>query len=111
LFPKIYYWFVGGDVIINAAHGNYLADVDVPEWQEVQETLLVHWSASGDIPKDLVEQLLILYRGKGLPLERVILDIHSGRILGQAGVLLIDFMAVLFLLLAMSGAWMWFKYR
>jgi hypothetical protein len=63
------------------------------------------------MPKDLHDKLMILYRGKGLPLERVILDIHSGRILGQAGVLLIDFMAILFLLLAMSGVWMWVKYR
>jgi len=59
----------------------------------------------------LREQLLRLYRGKGLPLERVIIDIHSGRILGQAGVLLVDFMALLFLSLAMSGVWMWYKYR
>jgi len=51
------------------------------------------------------------YRGKGLPGERVILDIHSGRILGYVGVLLVDFMAILFLLLAMSGIWMWYKYR
>jgi len=99
-----------GDIIISAAHGNYLADIDAPEWQENEESL-VNWSDSREIPKDLYDQLLILYRGKGLPLERVILDIHSGRILGQAGVLLVDFMAGLFLLLAMSGVWMWYKYR
>ncbi len=99
-----------GDIIISAAHGHYRADIDTPEWQEGNESP-VNWSASGETPKDLHDELLILYRGKGLPLERVILDIHSGRILGQAGVLLVDFMAVLFLLIAISGAWMWFKYR
>jgi len=97
-------------IVIKAAHGDYLADLDAMEWQE-KDGMLVNWSESQEIPENLYDQLLILYRGKGLPLERVILDIHSGRILGQAGVLLIDFMAVLFLLLAMSGVWMWLKYR
>ncbi len=98
------------DVVIKAAHGDYIADLDATEWHE-QEGLVVDWSVTDDIPEKLSEQLLTLYRGKGLPLERVILDIHSGRILGQAGVLLVDFMAILFLLLAMSGVWMWLKYR
>ena len=99
-----------GDVVISAAHGSYLADIDAPEWQEYKGSS-VTWSDSREIPKDLYGQLLILYRGKGLPLERVIQDLHSGRILGDAGILLVDFMALLFLLLAMSGVWMWFKYR
>ena len=99
-----------GNIVIKAAHGDYIADLDASEWQE-QEGLLVNWSVPGEIPEKLNEQLLTLYRGKGLPLERVILDIHSGRILGQAGVVLVDFMAILFLLLAMSGVWMWLKYR
>jgi len=99
-----------GDIVIKAAHGDYIADLDTTEWQE-QEGLVVSWSVANAIPEKLSEQLLRLYRGKGLPLERVIIDIHSGRILGQAGVLLVDFMALLFLLLAMSGVWMWYKYR
>ena len=100
----------GGDLVIKAAHGDYIADLDATEWRE-EEALVVNWSVPDEIPEKLSKQLLMLYRGKGLPLERVILDIHSGRILGQAGVLLVDFMALLFLLLAMSGVWMWLKYR
>ena len=99
-----------GDIVIKAAHGDYIADLDTTEWQE-QEGLVINWSVADEIPEKLREQLLRLYRGKGLPLERVIIDIHSGRILGQAGVLLVDFMAILFLSLAMSGVWMWYKYR
>ncbi len=99
-----------GDIVIKAAHGDYIADLDTTEWQE-QEGLVVNWSVADKIPEKLREQLLRLYRGKGLPLERVIIDIHSGRLLGQTGVLLVDFMALLFLSLAMSGVWMWYKYR
>lgn len=99
-----------GEVIIRAENSLYLADIDSEQWTE-KEDISVNWSVSQQIPKELYEQLLTLYRGKGLPVERVILDVHSGRILGQPGVWLVDFMAVLFLLLAMSGVWMWYKYR
>jgi hypothetical protein len=100
----------GGEIVIRAAHGDYLADLEATEWRE-KEGLIVNWSVPKEIPEDLNDQLLTLYRGTGLPLERIILDIHSGRILGNAGVLLVDFMAILFLLLAMSGVWVWYKKR
>jgi hypothetical protein len=99
-----------GEIVIRAAHGDYLADLEATEWRE-EEGVIVNWSVPDEIPKDLIEQLLTLYRGTGLPVERIILDIHSGRILGHAGVLLVDFMAILFLLLAMSGVWVWYKKR
>ena len=51
------------------------------------------------------------YRGYGLTLERVLLDLHSGRVLGSAGVLLVDAAAILFLLLAISGLWLWSRRR
>jgi hypothetical protein len=47
-------------------------------------------------------RLVETYRGKGLPLERVLLDIHSGRILGAWGV---DAVSVLFLGLVLTGLW------
>jgi uncharacterized iron-regulated membrane protein len=59
----------------------------------------------------LKETLEKTYRGVGLPLERVMLDLHSGRILGRAGVYLVDTAAVLFLLLAISGVWLWARRR
>jgi uncharacterized iron-regulated membrane protein len=51
------------------------------------------------------------WRGTGLSLERVLLDLHSGRILGEAGVWLVDAAALLFLLLAGSGVWLWGRRR
>ena len=49
------------------------------------------------------------YRGSGLSLERVILDLHSGRIVGQWGVYVVDGAALLFLALVITGLWMWMK--
>ncbi len=47
--------------------------------------------------------------GNKLSLETVVLDLHSGRILGQAGVFIMDLAAFNLLLLSASGFWIWFK--
>ncbi len=39
------------------------------------------------------------------------LDLHNGRIFGGFGVFLIDAAAVLFLILAVTGVWMWARSR
>lgn len=43
--------------------------------------------------------------------ERVLLDLHSGRLAGRAGVLLVDTVAVLLCTLALSGIAMWWLHR
>ncbi|MBI4006754.1 MAG: PepSY domain-containing protein [Gammaproteobacteria bacterium] len=96
------------DVVIRGAHGDYLADIESLQWKE-EEQIDAEWSKTRTVPKALLANLLYLYRGKGLPLERVILDMHSGRFLGGFGIYLVDAAAALFLLLSLSGVWMWFK--
>lgn len=97
-------------LVIGAAHGNYLANIDTLQWSE-SENIVVNWSVSAEIPDALYARLQEQYRGKGLPLERVILDLHSGRILGRFGEYLMDLAAVLLVFLAISGSWIWFRHR
>ena len=80
------------------------------EWSRA-ENPEVSWSEATPVPAGLEESLQAAYRGAGLPVERVLLDLHSGRILGRAGIYLVDAAAVLFLLLAMSGVWLWTRRR
>ena len=99
-----------GDVIVRTSHGDYSADFENADWQKLDQTEAL-WSHPGVIPDALQKRLLELYRGTGLSVERIMLDIHSGRIIGDWGVYLVDFMAALFFMLALSGSWMWFKQR
>jgi len=99
-----------GRVLIHAAHGDYRVDLETLEWQEVSSQTGI-WSLPASAPAALRAALLSDYRGKGLPLERVLLDVHSGRILGAWGIYLIDGVALIFLLLAGSGIWMWARRR
>ena len=95
-----------GNVIIKAAHGYYHVNIDVLDWNEY-DYLDANWSQASSIPEQLKSELLRQYRGSGLTIERILLDLHSGRIVGQWGVYFVDFVAILFLILAFTGVWMW----
>ncbi len=97
-----------GNVIIKAAHGYYQVNLDELDWNEF-DYLNANWSEPASIPESIKDELLKTYRGSGLTLERVLQDFHSGRIIGQWGVYVVDFMAILFLILAFTGIWMWWK--
>jgi uncharacterized iron-regulated membrane protein len=98
------------ELAIHAAHGYYRTNADFLEWQET-DTLDADWASAVQPAQELTLAVQAAYRGTGLSLERVMLDIHSGRILGSPGVYLVDAAAVLFLLLALSGVWLWARRR
>lgn len=94
------------ELAIHAAHGYYRTDSDFLEWRET-DTLDADWAQPVEVPADLKRALQEAYRGSGLTLERILLDLHSGRILGEWGIYLMDAAAILFILLAFSGVWLW----
>jgi len=97
-----------GDIVIKAAHGYYHVNLDDLEWKEYDH-LDGSWSLASDMPAELQEDLLQQYRGSGLTIERVLLDLHSGRIVGSWGVYFVDLIALLLLILSCTGIWMWWK--
>ncbi|MGD2137559.1 MAG: PepSY domain-containing protein [Gammaproteobacteria bacterium] len=99
-----------GRLAIRAAHGDYLTDENFLEWQE-SAAPDVDWIEPEDPPAALQQAIRAAYRGSDLSLERVVLDLHSGRILGGRGVYLVDAAAILFLVLAGSGVWLWSRRR
>jgi hypothetical protein len=98
------------ELVIRAAHGDYLADLNTLAWEDYEE-IAAEWSSSKPLPPQLQQNLLKLYRGKGLSFERMLLDLHSGRFFGSAGIYFVDLAALFFIFLALSGTWMWLKKR
>jgi PepSY-associated transmembrane protein len=96
------------NIIIKAAHGYYRVNLDILDWNEY-DYLDANWITASPIPKQLSSKLLEHYRGSGLTVERVLLDLHSGRIIGSWGVYVVDLIAMLFLILALTGVWMWWQ--
>lgn len=91
---------------VNAANGIFTTSNELLFWQKTPSVITL-WSGSADLPADLYQKILILYRGTGLNLERVILDLHSGRLLGNWGIYFTDFIALMMIFLASSGFWLW----
>jgi len=102
----------GGAVIVRTSLDHYQPDADFLHWSHWdKDPARVRWSTPGPLDPRLKSALKHHYRGEGLPVERVILDLHSGRFFGQLGPWVFDAAAILLILLSLSGTWIWLKRR
>ncbi len=99
-----------GRVAVAGSRGLERVDLDTLRWQPAPG-VAVDWAKPQPLPERQRERLLAQYRAAALSLEKVILDVHSGRILGAWGPWLVDAAAALFLVLAVSGLWLWSRTR
>lgn len=90
-----------GRVAVDTAGGVRLADEALLQWEP--GAVQPEWSAATAAPAAIEAAVLQAHRGAGLSWERVLLDLHSGRILGSWGPYLMDAAAVALLLLTLSG--------
>jgi len=90
-----------GAVLLQTSSGIFAADSDFLTWTPVDADS--DWSQSGEVPADIREALLLAYRGEGISLDRILLDLHTGRIFGAWGVYIFDAAAIVLLFLAVSG--------
>ena len=75
------------------------------------ELIIESWPLPSSLPSTIIEKLKQNSQLPGISLETVILDLHSGRFFGGAGVLFVDFMGLLTVFLAMTGTYVWFMKR
>jgi hypothetical protein len=87
----------------------HVADLDALQWSIIDVPVGVEWSAPLAAPKIMQATLQNNFIGHDLNWERVILDIHSGRIASRLGIWLMDAVAVLMCFLSLSGIWVWFS--
>ena len=87
--------------------GRFSATADLVEW--TQTAAPVEWSRPAQPPRELETRLVESHRGDGLPWSRLLLDIHSGRILGAWGPYLIDAAAFALMLLVGTGIFNWLR--
>lgn len=99
----------GGALAIRTDRGVFASDADVVAWTPFAGAVV--WSRPMPLPAAIEERLMLGYRGEGVPWARVLLDVHSGRILGRWGPYLMDAAAVCLLLLAATGIYNWLKTR
>lgn len=88
----------------------YIADEHILDWDVIINED-IEWSIQTRLDNEQINELRHAFRGNGLNMERVILDLHSGRIFGQYGIYLMDAAAVALLWLSFSGWWVWWRRR
>lgn len=96
-------------LILLTPDGNFRADFDQLQWS-LYDSAVVPVSPKV-LPAVLVAELQPRLAGAEITYERVIADIHSGRILGDYGVWLADLAAVGLVFLSCSGLWLWWTRR
>ena len=89
-------------LVLDTAAGLVATTTDATVWTPVPGSDPA-WSRPAALPADLAVAVGPVMAGDGLSLERVVRDIHSGRILGPAGVWAVDLAGMLILFLAVTG--------
>jgi hypothetical protein len=88
----------------------YMADEHMLDWDMIINEDIA-WAQRTTLSDTKMQVLLESFRGRGLTLERVMLDLHSGRIFGEFGIYVMDAAAVALLWLSGSGLWVWWSRR
>lgn len=86
----------------------YKADENIIDWVAIGDEAIA-WSEPASLSAATRNALLQSFRGNGLSMERLVLDLHSGRLFGRYGVYLMDAAAIALLWLSLSGLWVWWR--
>ena len=97
-----------GRAWVRNEQGHFQLDEALTQWNPAQPPTGLSWQRAHVLQPDEARALTRSWQGPGLPLERVLLDLHSGRFFGgRWGVWLMDAAALMMLFLALSGSWIW----
>ncbi|MCH7816129.1 MAG: PepSY domain-containing protein [Proteobacteria bacterium] len=101
-----------GQIYLNSDAGLFEVDIESLSWTEsTLQQALIDWSIPSAPRAETADQIQSDYAASLISWERLMLDIHSGRLLGDFGVLLVDIMTILFVLMAATGVWIWSRRR
>jgi PepSY-associated TM region len=93
---------------IDTTSGQFSFNSDLTEFYPEDRSALPSPKFS-QLPKQIYEKILEDWRGRGLSLWRILLDIHDGTFFGKIGSWLADISAVAIVLLVFSGIFNWRK--
>lgn len=99
-------------LVLQTAQSSYATE-DGLVWQVLDVEKLsdfnqLVWAKEQVLPKTLSASLMKSF-SPSLPLERIVLDLHSGRIFGKYGPLFMDIVALVLIVLSLSGVWIYLR--
>lgn len=94
------------DLLIETSQGTFKSK-DGLNWEK-HTAPPPRWSIPEPLPTDKKLKVSKFF-APTLPLERIVLDVHSGRIMGRHGPLVMDLAALVLLALSLSGIWIYLR--
>lgn len=93
----------GDHAILRSAGELFRSDSDITLFEAQDDVSADYWSVA--TPPDEAEMAMLetAWRGRGVTVERLLLDLHSGRIFGDGGRWFMDIVAVLLIVLSLTG--------
>lgn len=93
-------------IVLETATDRYMADKDLISWQSFHDGH-VNWSAQQTLPAEVGSA--IFAQTHSITRERLLLDLHSGRFFGTPGVIFVDLIAIMLIVLAITGTIIWYR--
>ncbi len=88
----------------------FVGNLDELSWKQIDKKPKNVHSVIFEATSDEVKNMLLNTAFEsGFSWERFVLDLHAGRFLGRVGPYVMDFMALLFTIIAATGTYMWLK--
>ncbi|MCJ8319680.1 MAG: PepSY domain-containing protein [Colwellia sp.] len=103
--------FLGNNnAIVKTAMGYYQTDSDFFDWQKITPITDPNWIVKINATQEQKSLAILNYKAQFLTWERIIVDTHSGRFFGIIGVYFMDVVALLLILLSVSGIYIWIRH-
>lgn len=100
-----------GRLVLKSDHALMIYDDATGEFAAAPAGSAPVWQVLRAPPDAVTAALSQDWQGSGLPLERVLLDLHAGRLFGRLGVWVVNLASVALVMLAATGIFLWWKRR
>lgn len=95
-----------GHPVLRGVNTYWKASPELTAWQPLQGPH-PQWVAPSATPSQIADKIQDYVRSHEISLERMLLDLHSGRLFGEMGKNIMSIAALLLILLAISGIIIW----
>lgn len=97
-----------GHPVLRGVNTYWKSSPELSVWQPLKGPH-PQWVAPINTPEAIAQQIQDYVRSHEITLERMLLDLHSGRLFGDLGKNIMSIAALLLILLAVSGIIIWFR--
>lgn len=98
-------------LVLTLSSGRYSFDRELVGWTVLGSEARVAAVAPIEVPAELRNRIVRAYRGDGLSVYRVVLDVHSGRFFGALGIGIVDLSALAMGFLTLTGVYHVYRRR